>query len=293
MELDEETRLQVLHCFTELFSRSLLTYGFEIAPFLAGWYNQLVKDSVRLNTTVCPHADCVAICIISSPNMFEKSFLPHLTSWFRPSDVCSLDSALRKLKTASYGVMQSPGLNDPLDWSVLLRITTVLKTTLVELEPHLPAEQLALLTPHKFIPDFQIRPVSRLPVVHMQCAGHVSGLAYFHHPDWGSTQDYPGCSLHHRYGGWFGFRGVIIFPNLRCPTLPRIEPLSSAPPYRPPFPTDTVRYLLAEFRNNWKTNKWRDVGLSKDRTRLYSDMAISFFLTPPSERAVLIEGWFK
>lgn len=293
MGLDEETRLQLLKSFTEFFARNLMTYGFEIAPFLTGWYNELVAASVRLDPTICPHADCVAMCIISSPKMFEKSFLTHLASWFRSSNVRSLELVLRKLRSATLGVTQSPGLNDPLDWSVLLRISAALEITLRELEQRLPVEQVLLLTPHRFIPDFEMRPVSRLPVVHMQCAGHVSGLAYFHKPDWKSPQNYPGCSLHHRYGGWFGFRGVIVFPSLRCPTLPRVEPLSPILPYRPPFPTDTLRYLLAEFRDHWKANRWRDVGLSEDRHRLYSDAAVSFFLTSPAERATLIEGWFK
>ncbi|TPP64540.1 hypothetical protein FGIG_07006 [Fasciola gigantica] len=59
--------------------------------------------------------------------MFEASFLPLLLSWFEKEDDQSLEDVLRKLKSKETRKTSLPGLNDPLDWSVFLRVNAALK----------------------------------------------------------------------------------------------------------------------------------------------------------------------
>lgn len=179
--------------------------GFELAPFLVGWYNELVSIKLHLEA---PSSDCVAVCLISSPMMFEASFLPMLLSWFEKENNKSLEDVLRNLKSREPRKTCVPGLNDPLDWSVLIRVGAALKRTQEDCKLTFSEEESLALSTARFVPDYSVRPVSRLPAIHAQCAGHVSGLAYFHRTfvKVGEKTEEFGCSLHPKYGGWFGFR---------------------------------------------------------------------------------------
>ena len=53
--------------------------GFEVRPFLTGWYNELVADKFHLDYP----EDTLAFVIISQPSMFEKAFLPFLSSHYK------------------------------------------------------------------------------------------------------------------------------------------------------------------------------------------------------------------
>ena len=58
---------------------TLCPHGFEVHPFLVGWYNELVGPKFHLD-----HPDnTVAFIIISQPSMFEKAFLPFLESQYK------------------------------------------------------------------------------------------------------------------------------------------------------------------------------------------------------------------
>ena len=57
----------------------LCPHGFEVRPFLTGWYNQLVSDKFHLDYP----EDTLAFVIISQPSMFEKAFLPFLSSHYK------------------------------------------------------------------------------------------------------------------------------------------------------------------------------------------------------------------
>ena len=57
----------------------LCPHGFEVRPFLTGWYNQLVADKFHLDYP----EDTLAFVIISQPSMFEKAFLPFLSSHYK------------------------------------------------------------------------------------------------------------------------------------------------------------------------------------------------------------------
>ena len=57
----------------------LFPNGFEVHPFLVGWYNELVGSKFHLD-----HPDnTVAFIIISQPSMFVKAFLPFLESQYK------------------------------------------------------------------------------------------------------------------------------------------------------------------------------------------------------------------
>ena len=74
----------------------LCPHGFEVRPFLTGWYNQLVSTKFHLDYP----EDTLAFVIISQPSMFEKAFLPFLASHYKSGT-------------------SSPELRDPIDECML------------------------------------------------------------------------------------------------------------------------------------------------------------------------------
>ncbi|VDL86418.1 unnamed protein product [Schistocephalus solidus] len=99
----------IVDAFNSLFK----PHGFQVHPFLVGWYNELC--SPRLQLSGCP-PDQFDLCIISTPEDFERNVLPHIFE--------SLSSA-PNLK-AAYEQFDWPkqfSPQDPLDRSVYLRIT--------------------------------------------------------------------------------------------------------------------------------------------------------------------------
>ena len=121
----------------------LCPHGFEVRPFLTGWYNQLVSTKFHLDYP----EDTLAFVIISQPSMFEKAFLPFLASHYKSGT-------------------SSPELRDPIDECMLHYFSL--------LAPRLDP---APVTLH----DFQLSPARR-PKILVQTAGHVSGAATFYQP---------------------------------------------------------------------------------------------------------------
>ena len=158
----------------------LSSHGFEIHPFLTGWYNELVSAKFQLDHP----PDTLAFIIISQPRMFENAFLPFL----RGSVSSSGDVGLSELQ-------------DPVDQCMLHYFS--------RLETLAPVVE----TLH----DFQLSP-SRRPKILVQTAGHVSGAVTFYKPgDYSQLAEkkyFPVCH-HPVWGGWFALRGVVIFPNLQ------------------------------------------------------------------------------
>ena len=157
----------------------LASHGFEIQPFLIGWYNELVSDKFHLDHP----PDTLAFIIISQPRMFEAAFLPFLRS-------------------SVSGDVDLSSLQDPVDQCMLHYFS--------RLETLAPA----VVTLH----DFQLSP-SRRPKILVQTAGHVSGAVTFYKPgDYSShlagKKYFPVCH-HPVWGGWFALRGVVIFPHLQ------------------------------------------------------------------------------
>ena len=57
--------------------------GFEVHPFLVGWYNEVVAPKFHLNYP----DSTLAFILISQPSMFEQSFLPYLSSQYTPGEI--------------------------------------------------------------------------------------------------------------------------------------------------------------------------------------------------------------
>lgn len=85
--------------------------------------------------------------------------------------------------------------------------------------------------------------IKREPKILVQSMGHAAGMARYYQvadvlhasDSSGVLEDYfgddvqktrrIGVSVHPIYGGWFTFRGVLVFPNLSCP----VEMIPSEP----------------------------------------------------------------
>lgn len=168
---------------------SLLSpYGFECHPFKIGWYNEEVANPFQL-----PYQkDTLAFVIISTPSMFEKAFVPF---------VSTMDCTRTNL--------------DPVD-KCMKHHFSLIKEEFSELD---------IETIH----DFELTPTRR-PKVLVQTAGHVSGaVRYYQRKDltsdpWESKEKVFGVCLHPEYGGWFAIRGIAIFKSLQCPDVPKQQP---------------------------------------------------------------------
>ena len=161
--------------------------GFEIHPFLVGWYNDLVADKFKL-----PHRDDVlAFVILSQPSMFEKCFLPYL-----------MDDRRRG---------ESDRDSDPLD--------KCLKNTFIE--------ACRGFDDCEIIHDFELMPNRRPKIVAQTAAHVSGAVKLFRKEDLEaggiksrSGKLYPVC-LHPKFGGWFGIRAAVIFKTAEAENLPK------------------------------------------------------------------------
>ena len=219
--------------------------GLEYYPFNIGNYNEQVSTYFHLDYP----KDTVAFCVLSSPSWFDRIFLPYI----------------RKNKNLSK-------TQDPLD-QCISGYFNELKECFVE--EHYEFD---------VIHDFDMQPTRR-PKVLVQTAGHVSGAAYYYQKndvenyDWNDKKIF-GVSIHPVYGGWFSFRGILIFKNLQ----ERIETKT---------PEDSLSNeqkveLLKAYNFSWKDFQYRNINSPKEK---YSQKQQEYFLTKPSDRWALINVW--
>ncbi|CAH8468296.1 unnamed protein product [Schistosoma turkestanicum] len=298
----EEINPSIVQCLLKELTEELSPYGFDISPFLSGWYNAHVSSRVQLGPDLAPYDDCLCICLISNPQMFEKTFLPTVLDWCEKSGVESLDNVLKRLKTQYYGFKFLPGPDDPFDWSVFIRLQNALHNSIQNLKCKLSSDELLKFNDAKWIPDYAIKPVTLFPYVHVQTAGHVSGMAYFHQPNElirnnpyeKKSGNYSGVSLHPYYGGWFGFRGIYIFPYLQYPTLVKQNPLSPIYSENKQLSNKLLKHLLYTYNSCWNENQWRNYKLFNDSFNFhcYSSDALAYFTISPLERVKFAQNWF-
>lgn len=225
--------------------------GIGCHPFLLSWYHDKVGSPFHL-----PYSgSTLAVLVVSKPNMFEKLFLPYLNS-----------------------PQYSRGHLDPLD-QCFKHFFSKLK----ELFP---------LNLVEAIHDFEMSPISRRPRVLVQTAGHVAGVARYYqrkdvNPDpWPKEQKMFGVSMHPTYGGWFAFRGVLIFKDVEAPELMPVEPADCVP-------SQQMRVeLLEKYNLSWRDWSFRDVieGGVKER---YSAQQKLYFSTEPGKRVSLIDEYLS
>nr|XP_022317705.1 methylmalonic aciduria and homocystinuria type C protein homolog [Crassostrea virginica] len=191
-------------------------FGFEIYPFKIGWYNEFVQEICRLSYP----EDTLGLCVISTPEMFEKAFIP-----FVKQQDCD-------------------GIRDPIDQCMVHYFNKV--------KENFPEHDI------ESIHEFEMHH-SRRPKILVQTVGHVSGATYYYQksdvtePPWPEKQKICGVCYHPVYGGWFGLRGVFIFKDVRCPDLPR-----RAPPDVIPGQAQRVE-LLEKFNFHWQDWSFRDL----------------------------------
>lgn len=244
-----EFSVEELEKITRKLTNRFSPLGFEFHPFKIAWYNQKVLKAFHLK--YCD--DAVGYVILSTPSMFEKAFKPFLKHHFNESET-----------------------RDPLDQCMSFHFT--------QMKQDFPENDVISYQ------DFEMTPTRR-PKILMQTAGHVAGAAYFYqradiinNPWNNKSEKINGVSLHPKYGGWFGFRGVLIFRDVKCPSVEPRFPVDV-------LPGDEQRIdLLEKFNFHWQDWRYRDVIPVEER---YSEEQKSFFATRPAERIALIEIWKK
>lgn len=228
----------------ERLRRELKGTGLECHPFKMGWYNARVSTHFRF-----PYPeDTFAVVIVSSPSMFEKLFLPYLTSHYQPGQLDPLDQCLKDYFTHLQGLFT---------------------------DYHVEAIQ-----------DYELH-ATRRPKVLVQTAGHVAGAAYYYQrsdvsPDpWPEAQKIFGVSVHPRYGGWFALRGVLIFRELLASDLMLGEPVDCV------SSREKRIELLESFNFHWRDWTYRDVTETGVEEQ-YSEEQCRYFATEPCKRFELI-----
>ena len=222
------------------------TFGFELYPFLVSWYNSRVAPVFTL-----PYKpDTLAILVISTPSMFEQTFIPFLEKKVDPSNT-----------------------RDPLDQAIDNHFHNI--------DTILPGE----ISRIKIMYDFELQP-NRAPKVLMQTAGHISGATYYYQRSdvpadtWGEKENIYGVSMHPSYGGWFAFRAVVIIENAIAPDLLPREPVDCV------SSSEKRIELLNRFNKNWQDWTYRDMVQSLEK---YSENQKLYFGTHPSERGKIVK----
>jgi len=217
--------------------------GLEFHPFCIGWYNESVGERFKLPFS----ENTLGYSIVSTPSFFEEQFI----TFIKDVDFNSL--------------------KDPLDQC----LTLVLEGLKNQFDEDI-----------KIIHDFEIHP-NRRPKVLVQSAGHVSGAAYYYQkhdvvdPPWTEDKKIFGVSSHSKYGGWFSFRGVFIFPDVQTPFLKMVPPSNK-------LSNEEKIELLDQFNFHWQNWKYREIGNPTDR---YCERQKEYFLTKPTERFDLIKSY--
>lgn len=205
--------------------------GFEAHPFLVQWYNDLVQPELRL-----PYSEhTLAYVIVSGPSSFENAFIPY----------CERQQKLPQ--------------RDIYDSFMIHTFNEIRSSFPGELKPDM-------------IHDFDIDLPSRRPRVVLQTASHVSGAA-FHYDFRRELRDHIddvdallvnrkllGVCIHPKFGGWFGLRGVAVFPQIEDKTLERRKADDVL--------SDDLKklWLCEEFNLRYFNNLYRDVNEPVERS---------------------------
>ncbi|XP_070195679.1 cyanocobalamin reductase / alkylcobalamin dealkylase-like [Littorina saxatilis] len=168
-------------------SEILSAAGFEVHPFLIGWYNENVQTPFEL-----PYdPDTLAFIIFSTPAMFDKAFKPF---------ICRQSCDQQR---------------DPIDECMIHHFNMVREA--------FPSEEIETL--HDFEMTATRRPKVLVQTAgHVAGAAYYYQRKDVEPDEWDSKKKIYGVSIHPKYGGWFALRGVIIFQKVHQPDLPRREP---------------------------------------------------------------------
>lgn len=238
----------------------LLPKGYEVAPFLCGWYNECVEQHYRLQYP----QDTLCFIVISNTNMwktFEKFYI----------------------ETSASGNDVSLPSTDFLD--------TFTKDVLQKAVGSLSLSECECEFNPDILYDFEL--VNHRPKILVQTAGHVAGIAHYyqkqqihHQPEHWKGKPIAGVAIHPKYGGWFAFRAAVIFRSVLVPKLPQVEPIDV-------FQGNEEKKvaLLDSFNLRWRDSTFRDCIPVPDEFK-YSNDQINYFLARASERKARLSHFF-
>ncbi|XP_067272816.1 cyanocobalamin reductase / alkylcobalamin dealkylase [Pseudorasbora parva] len=219
MAISSESMEDLLGTFRE----SLKAQGFEMYPFKVGWYNAVLSHGHHL-----PYPeDTLAVVVLSTPSMFELSFLPFLQS------------------------RRCEGLRDPID----------------QCSAHTLSSSVSLCFPDQSVDisyDYEMLP-SRRPKFLAQTAAHVSGAAYYYQksdilsPPWADKKMFGVC-IHPKLGGWFAIRALLVFKDVRVGA----DLQQKDPPDCVSAQEDRIE-LLERFNFRWQDWSYRDIVPTEER----------------------------
>jgi len=248
-----------LHNPLKVFSHVLPRHGLDYHPFKLSSYNSCLTKLVR----PLPYPDnSLCVLLVAGPENFDKQILPASIKKYNSDPTWDLSDPINNAMTELIGSKTKNGLLD------LFRLKTDTNTV--------------------YISDDEKDPETNLCRLHIQTAGHVSKAAYFHrvedHSISNKMGNVMGCSIHPKYGGWFVFRGVFIFPELEFNADVEWQKSLEATDFDS---RETGKLAVHEFNTAYQANRWRDVIKVKKR---YSANAEKFYnIYPPSARKTFLK----
>jgi len=153
----------------------LSPHGFEVHPFLTGWYNDFVSPKFHLEYP----ENTLAFIIISQPSMFEDAFIPFLKTQYKDTS----------------------SLRDPIDECMLHYFSSI-----HDLSPSVVTLHDFQLTPTRR-PKILVQTAGHV-------AGAVKFYKPQDYSELSEKKFYPVCH-HPVWGGWFALRGVAIFTDVQ------------------------------------------------------------------------------
>lgn len=234
--------------------------GYELHKFRVSSYNDVAGPCFQLKYP----ADSMGVILLNTPSFFETTF----KTW-----ICG-----KKDTRESFEQFTERYPSGPLQVFFTEKLSEVKKA----MEP---VETVVIY-------DFELHPNKR-PKVLMATCGHVSGAAFYYYPPEEALGDLAptnpkkkraGVSLHPKYGGYFAYRAVFIFPEVI------LSP--SFKEKRAPMVLNTVEKqeeAIKLFNDHWWEGKFRDCG---DPVEKYSLLQLKYFSSLPKDRWDLIKHWF-
>ncbi|CAF1382931.1 unnamed protein product [Didymodactylos carnosus] len=199
----------------EFLQDDLIKSGFEVYPFLISWYNAVVEPSFKLKYD----DSTVAFLIISTPHMFEKTFLPYAVT--------------------------HKGTNDPVDSCIKLRIEPLIK----KFSDH----DIDLIYDYELWPNRRPKIIMQT-VGHITGAAHFYSRHQLTNDPFPKEKNMLGVCIHPKYGGWFALRAVLVFKTLTYPLLKQQAPIDHLKENE-----TLIVDLLRRFNDCWQDNTYRDI----------------------------------